>query len=110
MCRLYSSPNKFSWIAEVGSDCLFTASHALVCTESWRRSKSSPFGQSSRSTKTRSPTAGVRRRRQIIHLAETSPALLRMSSSAKSGFHWLYGQEQHSFSHCAQKTFAFWNR
>ena len=22
MCRLYSSPNKFTWIAEVGSDCL----------------------------------------------------------------------------------------
>src|ERR1700741_1850469 len=79
------------------------ARHAVACTESRCSLQHCRFRQHSRSTKTRSPTASAHRRRPIIHLAETSPALFRKSSSAISGFRSLGGREQHSFSHCAHK-------
>ena len=71
-------------------------------------SKSVSISSTSRSTKTRSPTAGAYRRGPIIQPAETSPALMRRFSSAISGFRSLCGRERHS-QRLRSNDPAFWN-
>jgi hypothetical protein len=118
MCRLYSSPkevtSEVTWrvacIVEVVCRLCVYGSARLRVRRIMAQARALPILPTFAFNKDAFPNRQRSSRRRIIHLAETSPALLRKFSSAISGFRSLCGREQHSFSHCAQKTFAFWNR